>query len=288
MKDGVNMKITVLGTAAATSFPLAFCKCEICKSARINGSKDFRRRSSIVINDDLLVDMGPDCVTSSFLYGIDISNIKYLVQTHPHSDHFDGGIFVTRHKEYATSESNHLDIICSQKTFSEMNVMVKRNEPSYDLNLEQNKSNMNFDYIPIKKDQIVKVGNYTIHAIDSLHDPRLEALIYIITFKNKNILYATDLLKLNDEAWDILKKYKLDVIFIDQTYGKGYNAGGHTDAEIISNYILKMKNEAIIDNNTLIYATHISHEGNNVHSIMEKEAINNGYHIAYDGMIIEL
>ena len=111
MDKGMNIK--VLGTAAATSFPLPFCKCEVCNSARVNGSKDFRRRSSIIINEELLVDMGPDCVTSSFLYGVDISKVKYLLQTHSHADHFDAGIFVTRHKEYATKNSTHLSIICS-------------------------------------------------------------------------------------------------------------------------------------------------------------------------------
>lgn len=282
------VKIKVLGTAAATSFPLGFCKCNICENARNNGGKDLRKRSSIVINNELLIDMGPDCVTSSFMYGIDISKIQYLLQTHSHSDHFDGGIFVTRHVEYAAKNLNHLDIICSKGTFDEMNIMVMRNEPTYDLSLDENKKNMNFDYHIINKNEKIKIGDYLIHAIDSMHDPRIEALIYIITYNNKNVLYATDLLMLNDEAWNILKQYKLDVIFFDQTYGKGYNSGGHTDSEMITDYIKEMKKLSIIDNGTLIYATHLSHEGNNIHSIMESEALENGYHIAYDGMDLEI
>lgn len=282
------MKIKVLGTAAATSFPLAFCKCDICKSARLNGSKDFRKRSSIIINDELLVDMGPDCVTSSFEYGIDISNVKYLLQTHSHADHFDAGIFVTRHKEYATKKSNYLHIICSKKTFDEMNEMVKRQEPAYDLYEEQNRIDMNFNFTQIEHGEELHFEKYKVHAINSLHDSRVDSLIYVITHKNINILYATDLLMFNEEAWNILKQYKLDLIFIDQTYGKGFNAGGHTDSEMISYYIYRMKELSIVDSNTKIYATHLSHEGNSIHEIMEKEAIKNGYHIAYDGMELEL
>ena len=45
------MKIKVLGTAAATSMPLAFCNCEVCKKARINGGKDIGKRTYIVINN---------------------------------------------------------------------------------------------------------------------------------------------------------------------------------------------------------------------------------------------
>lgn len=282
------MNIKVLGTAAATSFPLPFCKCEVCNSARVNGSKDFRRRSSIIINEELLVDMGPDCVISSFLYGVDISKVKYLLQTHSHADHFDAGIFVTRHKEYATKNPTHLSIICSKGTFDDMNNWIKAQEPEYDLYKDENKIFMNYSYQLVANNDVVKFDDYQIHAIDSLHDSRVESLIYVISYKNRNVLYATDLLKITDDAWEILKQYKLDVIFIDQTYGKGFNAGGHTDAGMIEEYVAKMKTLNIIDEHTLVLATHLSHEGNHIHSLMEEEAQKYGYHIAYDGMEINI
>ena len=74
------MKITVLGTAAATSMPLTFCNCDVCKESRRLGGRNIRKRSSIVINDDLLIDMGPDSINACSMYGIDAGNIKYLLQ----------------------------------------------------------------------------------------------------------------------------------------------------------------------------------------------------------------
>ena len=53
-----QMKLKFLGTGAATACPLPFCNCQICKDARKFGGKDFRKRSSILINDDLIIDMG--------------------------------------------------------------------------------------------------------------------------------------------------------------------------------------------------------------------------------------
>jgi len=282
------MKITVLGTAAATSFPLPFCKCSVCDSARLHGGYDLRKRSSIVINNELLIDLGPDCVTSSFLYEVDVSKVKYLLQTHSHADHFDAGIFVTRHKEYATENPTHLKIICSKGTLDDMNVWVKAQAPSYDLLDLQTQIDMNFDYKLIKKNEKIEIDEYEITAIDAHHDSRVEALVYIISYRGFHVLYATDLLFFDDDAWEILAKYRFDVIFIDQTYGQGYNAGGHTDAGTIREYIDRMRNELIIDDNTLIYATHISHEGNDMHEVMEAEAQKYGYHIAFDGMQIEL
>ena len=39
---------------------------------------------------------------------------------------------------------------------------------------------------------------------------------------------------------------------------------------------------------TRIYATHISHEGNDTHERMEQQARPYGYHIAYDGLVLDL
>ena len=72
------LKIKVLGTAAATSMPLGFCNCDVCKKARQNGGKDIRKRSSIIINDEMLIDLGPDSINSCNMYGIDTGKIKYL------------------------------------------------------------------------------------------------------------------------------------------------------------------------------------------------------------------
>ena len=92
------------------------------------------------------------------------------------------------------------------------------------------------------------------------------------------------MLQISDKAWDILKSFRLDLVILDQTYGAGFNAGGHLDAGQVVDIIKRMKEERIIDENSLVYATHISHEGNDIHDIMEELAVKNGYHIAFDGL----
>ncbi len=120
------------------------------------------------------------------------------------------------------------------------------------------------------------------------HDPRVEALVYIISSKGKSIFYGTDMLEISEEAWKILENHRFDVVFMDQTYGKGFNAGGHPDAGMVSDYVKTMKKKGIIDEKTFVYATHISHEGNATHEEMEQDAEANGYRIAYDGMKLYL
>lgn len=266
------MKISVLGTSAATSMPLAFCNCPVCMQSRELGGKNIRKRSSIVINDELMIDLGPDSISACNMYGIDVGKIKYLLQTHSHSDHFDAG---------------HLDIVCSKGTAVDMNHWINENE-SIDLFDKKWQEDLKYKLHIVKRGEITRLGEYEIVAIDSKHDPRVEAMVYIISSKGKSIFYGTDMLEISGEAWKILEKHRFDVVFLDQTYGKGFNAGGHTDAGMVSDYVKTMKSKGIIDEKTLVYATHISHEGHATHEKMEKEAKSNGYKIAYDGMKLTL
>src|SRR5689334_1293106 len=119
------MKLTFLGTAAATSYPLAFCRCQFCNQARKTGGKDFRKRSSIIINDDLMIDMGPDMMSASFMYNKSVTDIRYCLQTHSHSDHFDPSHFITRIPEYMGIDIPPLQLYGSEETLSKMSEMLK-------------------------------------------------------------------------------------------------------------------------------------------------------------------
>lgn len=54
------MEIRYLGTAAAEGFPALFCQCDTCRRAAAKGGKNIRTRSSVLVNDTVLLDMGPD------------------------------------------------------------------------------------------------------------------------------------------------------------------------------------------------------------------------------------
>jgi hypothetical protein len=282
------MKVTFLGTAAATAMPLAFCNCRICMEAKRLKGKDLRKRASIVINDDLLIDLGPDSVNSCYQYDIDLSEIKYLLQTHAHSDHFDAGHFITRHPEYATKNLNSITVVASQMTFCAMNQMLKDEDVNADIFNTDFQDNLKFSLHAITPYKKVVLGDYTIIALDSMHDAKQQALIYLIEYKGKTILYGTDLLAYSEDIYRTLHTMKLDLLILDHTYGEGYNSGGHLDAGQVKQIIIQLQDMDVITDATLIYATHISHEGNNTHERMQSLAIQNGYQISYDGLVISI
>lgn len=69
------MKIQFPGTSAAD------CKAN-------TGNNSHRFFSSAVINDELLIDFGPDLPEAASFAGISLENIKYVINTHRHGDHF--------------------------------------------------------------------------------------------------------------------------------------------------------------------------------------------------------
>lgn len=90
------MKLTFLGTSAANAFPEAFCSCENCEGARFLGGPSLRKRSSAIVNDDLLIDFGPDIMTAAQIHERPLTNLRYCIQTHAHADHLDASHFLSR------------------------------------------------------------------------------------------------------------------------------------------------------------------------------------------------
>jgi len=71
------MKIHFLGTGAA-DWKLADSK-----------ALEYRFFSSALIDDVLLIDPGPDVFVSAEKFSIDLSKVKYIINTHSHSDHYN-------------------------------------------------------------------------------------------------------------------------------------------------------------------------------------------------------
>lgn len=284
------MKIIFLGTSAATAMPLPFCNCEVCVEARYRRGKDIRKRSSMVINNDMLIDLGPDSVNACSQYGVDLPNIKYILQTHAHSDHFDAGHFITRHPDYGTRYSNPVILTASTKTLWAINIMLKAENPNADIFSEKFQKKLKITLCVTSLNKPVLLGNYSIVPLDSLHDIKQESQVYMITYGDKTILYGTDLLSMDRAISDYISPtdVHIDLLVLDQTYGKGSNAGGHMDEKQVIKTIDQMRELGGINDKTLIYATHISHEGNPTHDKMQETAKKHGYNIAYDGLILEL
>jgi len=81
------MKITFNGTGAFEGFPALFCECEHCSRARNMDEKNYRMRSSCLIDDALLIDFSCDTYARCLYGKLDLTKVKNIIITHSHSDH---------------------------------------------------------------------------------------------------------------------------------------------------------------------------------------------------------
>lgn len=278
------MKITMLGTAAI-GYPLTFCNCDNCKEARLRKGKSIRKRASMLVNDDLIIDLGPDTQTAMMMYDKDMGKIKYLLQTHIHADHYDAGLLTTRMPYMTMEKHNKLEIYAHPECLKIMSNVVSQYEKA-DLISEEGANKLKIHSNEIRAGEIVSIGNYKVKAIETLHDVKHGSLLFIITENGKSIFYATDTPALTTKALDELKGYKLNVVIMDHTFGNVDYSFSHLNEKLFIEQINKMKDLGIIDENTQIYGTHISHDGMACHEKIEARAEENGYKIAYDGMEI--
>jgi phosphoribosyl 1,2-cyclic phosphate phosphodiesterase len=282
------MKITFLGTGSAHSYPLTFCRCDNCEQARAIGGPSLRKRSSILINHDLIIDLGPDIMTSSFVRHCSISDVRYCLQTHPHSDHLSVAHLFTRHPDYAPINVPPLHFYASGATLQKAAEMSKDEFADANLLDAAYCRQLNLEIREVEVFQPFKVGAYQVTAFPANHDASVDPLLYAIGNGGQTIFYGTDTATLTEETWRgfHLQELRFDVVILDHTYGPGFSRNDHLDALQFVQHIARMRKERLLTENARIFATHISHEGNPVHPELSNYATQHGYEIAYDGLII--
>ena len=112
------MKITFLGTGAAEGIPAVWCECELCKQAKMLGGKDIRRRCTYAVDDDTMIDFGPDAVRQTQDAGIDLTRLERIIFTHNHPDHLSPMELQFRRTGYFSRVSRELTVIGSCRIFS--------------------------------------------------------------------------------------------------------------------------------------------------------------------------
>ena len=282
------MNITFLGTSAEDAYPLTFCRCDNCERARELGGPSLRRRSSALVNDDLLIDLGPDIVTGSFLAGRSLADVRYCLQTHSHADHMDPGHLLARGREYGVVGAPTLHFYASAATVRRTAEHFQGFYDSGGLLDPEVGERLNLEIHQIEALQSFTVGPYRVTAFPANHDPTVDPLLYAIEADGHRIFYGTDTAALPEETWQAFHRYRLrfDVVVFDHTYGPGVPGADHLSAEQFIEHIARMREEGLLTGEARVFATHISHEGNPPHPALVDFAARHGYEIAYDGLTI--
>lgn len=150
-----------------------------------------RGNSSILINDEILFDIGSGVLLKLKEMEKDISKIKYIIITHFHADHFlDIACFLLM--RYIRKEQKELTLIgpkgLRQKIIDLMYFTHGDNEPNKYEKIEE-KYNLVFKEV---EEENVKFDDFEIQALSLIHSTCTPCNGYILNIDGKTIGYTGD------------------------------------------------------------------------------------------------
>ncbi len=284
------MRITFLGTAAANAFPEAFCKCQNCAKARILGGPSLRKRSAVLINTDLLIDLGPDVMVAAQMHACPLDEVRYCLQTHPHADHLDLSHLLSRSPAFGVVGAPVLHFYASKETTMRAAQTFIRDLAEYSLLAPDAERELNVRIHQINPLEYFNAGLYSVMAFPANHAMGMGAMLYSVEESGRAVFYGTDTAALLEETWRTFQHYKMqfDLVILDHTYGKDQSGKDHLSAEEVAAHASRLRDGGFLKPDGRVFASHIAHEGNPPHPELADFAKRHGYEVAYDGLVLTI
>lgn len=273
------MKIKFLGTAAAEGIPGLFCTCETCQKARKLGGRNLRFRSQALIDDALLIDFGPDTLTNSLRFHIDLATLEHCLVTHDHRDHFYSmDLYNTYPGMSQLPQNKHFRIYSNPEVIEKVDLAAMHSRGYLEgIRIEP--------FVPFQ------AGKHTVTALKARHGTD-NPYVYIISDGEKTLLYAHDTDIFREETWEYLKTsgLKFDLVTMDCTEGAMEDIPYHGHMCLGRNVQFKnlLIEAGLADENTVFVSNHFSHNGKDAcYDDYAPQAEKFGLLTSFDGMEIE-
>ncbi len=278
------MKIRFLGTGAAEGVPAMFCNCEYCNKIRSMGRGEYRTRSQVLIDGNLMIDFPPEAYAHSLEFGVKLSKIRYLLVTHSHMDHFYAHDFILRGYKYAGLDEDVLEIYGDpeiKKVFNECTAREMKPDVAPHLKLTV-----------IQPFTELTVGCYRVIAVPANHNKDEDCLLFYVERCGKGYLHLYDTGRVSDEAIGFLAERgaKAQLVAFDCTFGERTGGENSRHMGIEDDMYVKRKlfERKIIDGGTKIVITHFSHNCNPTRARLRRLEEKYGVVAAYDGLEAEI
>ena len=254
------MKITFLGTGAAD------WKIESRKEGEF-----FRRLSSTLIDDDLLIDPGPhifDFCEKNNCEGL-LDNVTDIIITHSHGDHLNVGS-VRR-----LCEQKPRRIFCNARTaevlgeeFSQVVTVVE---------FKQEYKAGEYNVIPLRANHSVNVSGE-------------QALMYIVEGKGKRFFYGCDTAWIPYESWAIMKTKHYNCMVFEVTLGDvvgDLRIFEHNNIPMTEIMIQTVKSAKLLRDKGILCGTHFARFAHEDHGKLAARLGSFGMIAPYDGYSTE-
>ncbi|MFC1717800.1 MBL fold metallo-hydrolase [Candidatus Poribacteria bacterium] len=287
------MYLQFLGTSAGEQFPGLWCSCPTCSQARALGGRNTRVNAGAFLSPDCMLDFGAEVFQQARKFDVPIVDTQYLFVTHSHADHFyPTHLFWRRMKPDQELPPDQKNI--SGPRFSDLtmlhvygsadvyNVLKSRlgddGEESYRMTLHQ------VDY-----GVEGQAGDIHYLPLEANHrDHECQAVNYILQRNDRTILYALDTGWFHDHTYELIKKFRYDLVVVEGTFGYGVDSSGHFNLDKLQRAITLFREDDLLKDSALFCTSHICPHFAPIHDEYAPILAEKGITLAYDGMKVEL
>ncbi len=267
------MRITILGCGSSGGVPIINCDCAVCKSGV---ECNVRTRTSAIIdykNTFILVDSGPDFRQQFLCYLKNIERtqkIDGVIFTHAHADHCHG---IDDLRALNFSMDSLIDVYGHQDTLDEIKKRFYYVFPPLDAKLNHSRCSLNSHDRDYYKEYAI--GEIKVQHLPQNHG-NLESTGLLF---NDELAYCTDMKSMPDEAVEILREKKLELLVLDCLRYMPHKSHMHWDA--CKDFISYVKPKKTV-------LTHMSHDID--YRAMKKLCADSDFDVepGYDGLSIKI
>ncbi|MEP6464574.1 MAG: bifunctional adenosylcobinamide kinase/adenosylcobinamide-phosphate guanylyltransferase [Frankiaceae bacterium] len=253
------MRLTLLGTGAADGWPNPFCTCASCIWAREAGV--IRGQTAALVNDDLLLDCGPEVPRAAVRQGHSLAGVRHLLLTHAHPDHTGPAALLWR--AWAQRRES-LDLIGPPAALAACADWIGPNDPVRP--------------IAVAPGDRLRVGPYDVQVLEADHPDG--AVLYEL---DRRLLYATDTGPLPESTLAAVTGARYAAVLMELT-GVG---GQHLDSDTFPRQLAELRRREAVTESTRVVAVHLGH--NNPHGAeFERRLAGWGAEAVADGTVLEV
>jgi len=272
------MKVRFLGTAAFEGIPSLFCGCELCVKVKELGGKEFRTRTSVMLDEDLKIDFPPDTLLHMFRDGLDLDRIRDLLFTHSHSDHLYAEDLVARFPGYAKAQNRPIHIYGNDITLAKIRQTFEANQGARGA----------YELHRVRLFERVQMQTAKAVPLLAAHDPNETCHLYYIEKNGKTVLYGHDTGTIPEETWRWLKGKPIDLAVLECTMGNHEYRETHMNVDAVLETKELMDSGGMLGPGSRVVVTHFSHNAHLTHSDLCGIFEPHGVEVAYDGLAIEI
>lgn len=262
------MKVTFLGTGAADWDIHAYVPGQF-----------HRRFSSILINDDLLVDPGPHIFHFCEQNGTPdlLDGVKNIIVTHSHGDHFTPETVVRLC--VGKDCTVWADPACKRKL-----IRMLGEETAAEIKFVETKRNRDYE-----------IGGYKVTSLRSNHateDPDEDTRLYLIEQDGRILYYGCDSAWIPTVSWNVIREKPVNAMVLELTCGEtatyDWRIFEHNTPEMLDIMLTMFKKYNLFAPDVKYYVSHLARTLHTDHEGLVEYLKPRGVTPAYDGFSFEV